>query len=85
MRIRIIIADDHQIVRQGLKTFLEKEPDMEVVADAGDGEETVTLVRELVPDVVVMDAKCRSWMAPRPPGRSFPSCGHQSHWSLNVL
>jgi DNA-binding NarL/FixJ family response regulator len=57
VRIRIIIADDHKILRQGLKTLLEKEPDMEVVAEAGDGEETVTMVRELVPDVVVMDPK----------------------------
>ena len=37
LSIRIIIADDHQILRQGLKTLLEKEPDMEVVAEAEDG------------------------------------------------
>ncbi len=55
MSIRIIIADDHQILRQGLKTLLEKEPDMEVVAEAEDGRKTVTLVQELTPDVVIMD------------------------------
>ncbi len=57
MSIRIIIADDHQIVRQGLKTLLEKEPDMKVVAEAEDGRRTVTLVRELSPHVVVIDVK----------------------------
>ena len=55
MGIRIIIADDHQILRQGLRTLLEKEPDMEVVAEAEDGRKTVTLVRELIPHVVIMD------------------------------
>lgn len=55
MGIRIIIADDHQILRQGLKTLLEKEPDMEVVAEAEDGRKTVTLVREFIPHVVIMD------------------------------
>ena len=57
MGIRIIIADDHQIVRQGLKTLLEEEHDMEVVAEAEDGRRTVTKVRELIPHVVVMDVK----------------------------
>jgi DNA-binding NarL/FixJ family response regulator len=55
--IRIIIADDHQILRQGLKALIEKEPDMEVVGEAEDGLRTVTLVRELIPQVVVMDIK----------------------------
>lgn len=57
MGIRIIIADDHQIFRQGLKSLLVKEPDMEVVAEAENGHTAVTLVRELLPDVVVMDVK----------------------------
>ena len=57
MSIRIVIADDHQIVRQGLKLLLEKESDMEVVGEAEDGRSTVTLTRELTPDVVVMDVK----------------------------
>jgi two-component system response regulator NreC len=55
MAIRIILADDHQILRQGLKTLLGKEPDMEVVAEAEDGRKTVTLVREFSPNVVIMD------------------------------
>lgn len=55
MATRIIIADDHQILRQGLKTLLEKEPDMEVVAEAEDGRKTVLLVKELIPHIVIMD------------------------------
>ena len=57
MGIRIILADDHQIVRQCLKTLIEQEPDMEVVGEAEDGFRTVTMVRELLPHVVVMDIK----------------------------
>ena len=57
MRMQIIVADDHQLIRQGLRSLLEKEPDMEVVAEAGDGEETVTMVKEFTPHVVAMDVK----------------------------
>lgn len=55
MGIKILIADDHQIVRQGLRTLLEKEPDLEVVGEAEDGRATVRLVRETLPQVVIMD------------------------------
>lgn len=55
MKTRIIIADDHMIVRQGLATLLAKEPDMEVVAEAENGRDVVQLVKELRPDVVIMD------------------------------
>jgi DNA-binding NarL/FixJ family response regulator len=57
MGIRIIIADDHKILLQGLKTLIEQEPDMEVVGEAEDGLRAVTMVRELIPHVVVMDIK----------------------------
>jgi len=57
MGIRIIIADDHQIVRQGLKTLIETEPDMQVVAEAEDGRKTLTLVKKLMPHMVIMDVK----------------------------
>ncbi len=57
MTIQIIIADDHQIVRQGLRTLLEREPDMQVVAEAEDGRRTVTLARDFVPHVIVMDVE----------------------------
>ncbi|MCG2775556.1 MAG: response regulator transcription factor [Desulfobacterales bacterium] len=55
MTIRIIVADDHRIVRNGLRTLLNSEPDIEVIAEAENGRKTVQLVRELIPDVVVMD------------------------------
>ena len=55
MAIKILIADDHQILRQGLRTLLEKEPDLEVVAEADNGRSTVRLARETQPEVIIMD------------------------------
>lgn len=55
MSIRILLADDQGIVRQGLRSLLEKEADMEVVGEAEDGHKALELVQELVPDVVIMD------------------------------
>ncbi len=55
--IRVMIVDDHPIVRFGLKMFLEQSGDFEVVAQAADGEEAVQLADELNPDVVLMDMK----------------------------
>ena len=53
--IRILLADDHTIVRDGLRALLEKQTDIEVVGEAGDGRECVRLAAELTPDVVMMD------------------------------
>ncbi|MHC4842520.1 MAG: response regulator [Planctomycetota bacterium] len=55
MSIKILIADDHKITREGLRSLLEKEDDMEVLAEAEDGRSAVKLVREVKPDVVIMD------------------------------
>jgi two-component system, NarL family, response regulator LiaR len=53
--IRVLIADDHAVVRQGLRTFLDLQDDMEVVGEAGDGEEALALAADLAPDVVLID------------------------------
>jgi DNA-binding NarL/FixJ family response regulator len=53
--IRILLADDHQIVRDGLKTLLEKQADMQVVGEAQDGRAAVDQARALAPQVVIMD------------------------------
>ena len=54
-KIRILLADDHAVVRQGFRLILNQEPDMEVIAEAGDGAEAVRLVLQLRPTLVIMD------------------------------
>ncbi|MET9888145.1 response regulator transcription factor [Streptomyces sp. NPDC006430] len=56
-RIRVLLVDDHQVVRRGLRTFLEVQDDIEVVGEAADGEEGVARAEELGPDVILMDVK----------------------------
>ncbi len=53
--IRIMIVDDHAVVREGLRTLLEAQPDMEVVGEAANGEEAVNKSSELKPDIILMD------------------------------
>lgn len=57
MAIRVLIADDHRIVRAGIRSFLEDQQDIEVVGEAGDGEEAIGLAETLRPDVVVLDIR----------------------------
>jgi two-component system response regulator NreC len=53
--MNILIADDHGVVREGLKRMISEQPDMEVVGEAENGQVTVKLARELIPDVILMD------------------------------
>ncbi|GAC1358459.1 MAG: response regulator transcription factor [Ktedonobacteraceae bacterium] len=55
MVIRVLIADDHKVVRQGLRLFLHVDPELEIVGEARDGAEAIELARTLNPDVVLMD------------------------------
>jgi DNA-binding NarL/FixJ family response regulator len=54
-RLRILLADDHTVVRQGLRRVLEARPEWQVVAEAGDGREAVRLAEESTPDVAILD------------------------------
>ncbi len=54
-KMRVLIADDHVIVREGLRALLEAQPDIKVVGEAADGEEAVKKTREVQPDIVLMD------------------------------
>lgn len=56
-KLRVLIADDHPMVRQGIRTFLESHADLEVVGEAATGAAAVARTRELVPDIVLMDLK----------------------------
>lgn len=56
-KIRIILADDHAMLRQGTAEILRREPDIEVVGEAADGRQAIDLSRDLAPDIVVMDVR----------------------------
>jgi len=55
MSIKVLLVDDHAIIREGLRSLLDKQPEMEVIADTDDGRKAIELVRELLPDIVIMD------------------------------
>ena len=55
MAIRVMLADDHHLMREGLRALLAREPDVELVAEAGNGRDALSLAEQLRPDVVIMD------------------------------
>lgn len=57
MNVRVLVADDHPVVREGLAAMLQAEPDLDVVGEAGNGDEAVALAARLRPDVVLMDLR----------------------------
>ena len=59
--VRVLIADDHAVVRSGLRSILESEPDIEVVGEAGDGHQALEMAQEQLPDVILMDIKMGDW------------------------
>lgn len=79
--IRIALADDHEIVRSGLKMLIESAPDMKVVGEAADGEQAYELVAREKPDILLMDISM-------PPGQSgLVACGRitQDHPSTRII
>jgi DNA-binding NarL/FixJ family response regulator len=60
-KIRILLADDHSLVRKGLRLLLERAPDLEVAGEAADGREAVRLAATLEPDIVIMDIAMPQW------------------------
>jgi len=60
-KIRILIADDHAVVRSGLRSILESEDDLEVVGEAADGHQALEVAQELLPDVILMDINMGDW------------------------
>jgi len=59
-KIRVLLAEDHTIVRQGLSALLKSEPDMEVTGEASDGLEAIEMAKKIIPDVVLMDIAMRN-------------------------
>ena len=57
--LKILIVDDHPIVRKGLRQVIEEEPDLKVIAEAGDGNAGLALIHESKPDIVILISICR--------------------------
>jgi len=80
VKVRVILADDHQMMREGLRVFVSRQPDMEVVAEADNGKTAVALAQKCQPDVVVMDVSM-----PEMNGLRATEILHESHPSIKVL
>ena len=74
-KIRVVLVDDHQVIREGLRLLIDAEPDMKVIAEAGNGNEAFRWAMELIPDVVVTDVsmpECNGIEATRRLRQSLP-------------
>ena len=60
-KIRILLVDDHAVLRAGIHVLLETQPDLEIIGEAGDGREAVARARELQPDVALLDIAMPGW------------------------
>jgi DNA-binding NarL/FixJ family response regulator len=78
--IRVLLADDHAVVRKGIREFLTEPGDIEVVAEASDGEEAIRLIDRLRPDVAVLDIQM-------PKRSGIDACRHvrAQHWPIGLL
>jgi len=73
--IKVVIADDHSLVRQGLRRYLDMAEDIDVVGEASNGEEAITLVEKASPDIVLLDIRMpgvTAWRRPAGSARSSP-------------
>jgi DNA-binding NarL/FixJ family response regulator len=78
MTITVLVADDHPVVRDGLRGMLDSQPDLMVIGEAADGQQALTAVARHAPDVVLMDLRMPELDGSTPPARSAPStrpCG----------
>lgn len=78
--IRVLLADDHALVRRGIREFLEISPDIQVLAEASDGAEALRLMRELQPDVAVLDIQM-----PAPNGIEVTRQARAEHLPIGIL
>ncbi len=79
-RIRVVLADDHAVVRKGIRDFLEEDRDIEIIAEASDGEKVKELILALKPDVVVLDVRM-----PKATGIEVTRWIREQTLSVNVL